>query len=75
MPSSVAMASAATPWLGWGHTARRCSFPESMKNPPPSTLLVPYDDISSVPPAIMTSSNPARIDAAARFTAVMPDPQ
>ena len=31
--------------------------------------------MSSVPPAIMTSSNPARIDAAARLTAVMPEPQ
>ena len=41
MPSRVAMASAATPWLGWGQMARRCSLPESMKKPPPSTLLVP----------------------------------
>ena len=31
--------------------------------------------MSSVPPAIMQSSKPDMTDAAARFTAVIPEPQ
>ena len=71
----VAMASAQTPWLDCGWRARRRRLPLSIiggPSPAPRRLGM---DIISVPPAITRSSMPDMIEAAARFTAVMPEPQ
>ena len=78
MPSSEAIASAATPWWVCGCRARRCSFPASIIGPRTDCCAAPSagcSDIISQPPAMTTSSMPDMIDAAAMMLVVMPEPQ
>ena len=74
MFSSVAMASAQTPWFDCGWLSRRRRLPESMKGLRPP-MMAPYCDIISVPPATTRSAKPAMIVEAARLVVVMPEPQ
>jgi hypothetical protein len=73
MPSSVATASAQTPWCDCGCLARSRKLPVSIINgPSPRRSAI---DIFSVPPPITRSSVPDMTEAAAKFTEVMPEPQ
>ena len=66
MPSSVAIASAATPWWVCGWRARRRRLPASISGPRTPIWASPSagcSDIISQPPAMTTSSMPAMIDA------------
>ena len=69
-----AIASAHTPWCGCGCSSRKCKLPLSMKGEPLNSG-VPNNDIISAPPPMTRSSMPDMMEAAAKLTVVMPDPQ
>ena len=64
------MASAHTPWCGWGWIDCRCALLAPIGSSPFFGR-----DIISVPPAMTRSSMPAMMALAAMLVAVMPDPQ
>ncbi len=70
MPSSVAMASAHTPWCDCGWISWRCALLAPIGSRP-----FLGSDIISVPPETTRSSMPAMIALAAKLALVMPEPQ